>query len=58
MVGRSTEHAGFFQRLGSPRAGRHLARFLKGVRRYRALTALISADSAFLFLAHAASRPS
>jgi hypothetical protein len=52
MVGRSTEKAGFFQRLGSPRSGRHLARFLKGVRRSRALIAVISGDSDFLLLAH------
>jgi hypothetical protein len=56
MVGRSTEKAGFFQRLGSPCAGRHLARFLKGVRRSRALIAVISGDSAFLLLAHLSGR--
>jgi len=42
MVSRSTEPARFFQRLGSLRAGRHLARFLEGVRRSRVLTAVIS----------------
>ncbi len=52
MVSRSTKKAGFFQRLGSPRSGRHLARFLKRVRRSRAMTAVISGDSAFLLLAH------
>jgi hypothetical protein len=52
VVSRSTEQARFFQRLGSLRSGRHLARFLKGVRRYRALTAVIGGDSAFLLLAH------
>jgi hypothetical protein len=48
MVSRSAEKPGFFQRLGSLRAGRHLARFLKGVRRSRVLTAVIGGDSAFL----------
>jgi hypothetical protein len=52
MVGRSTEKAGFLQRIGSPRSGRHLARFLKGIRRSRALIAVITGDSAFLLLAH------
>jgi hypothetical protein len=52
MVSRSSKKAGFFQRLGSPRSGRHLARFLKRVRRSRAMTAVISGDSAFLLLAH------
>lgn len=52
MVSRSSKKAGFFQRLGSPRSGRHLARFLKGVRRSRAMTAVISGDSAFLLFAH------
>jgi len=53
MISRSSKKAGFFQRLGSPRAGRHLARFLKGVRRSRAATAVISGDSALLLFAHA-----
>jgi hypothetical protein len=52
MISRSAEKARFFQRLGPPRSGRHLARFLKGVRRRCALTAEISGDSAFLILAH------
>jgi hypothetical protein len=52
MVSRSSKKTGFFQRLGSPRSGRHLARFLKGVRRSRAMTAVISGDSAFLLFAH------
>ena len=52
MVSRSAKKAGFFQRLGSPRSGRHLARFLKGIRRSRAMTAVISRDSAFLLFAH------
>ena len=52
MVSRSSKKAGFFQRLGSPCSGRHLARFLKGVRRSRAMTAVISGDSAFLLFAH------
>jgi hypothetical protein len=52
MVSRSAKKAGSFQRLGSLRSGRHLARFLKGVRRSRAMTAVISGDSAFLLFAH------
>jgi hypothetical protein len=58
MVSRSSKKAGFFQRLGSPRSGRHLARFLKRVRRSRAMTAVIGGESAFLLLAHPTSRPS
>jgi hypothetical protein len=52
MVDRSTEMARFFQRLGSLRSGRHLARFLKGVQRSCGLTAVLGGDSAFRLLPH------
>jgi hypothetical protein len=47
-VGRSAEQARLLERLGPRRAGRHLTRFIEGVRRSRALTAIIGRDHAFL----------
>jgi hypothetical protein len=52
VIGRSTELARFFERLGSLRAGRHLTRFLEGIQRSRGLDEVIGGDSAFRLLSH------
>jgi hypothetical protein len=51
-VGRSAEQAGFLERFGSRRPGRHLTCLLEGVHCSGVLTAIIGRDHAFLLFDH------
>ena len=56
-VGRSAEQARLLERLGPLHPGRHLTRFLEGIRRSRALTAIIGRDHALLGRLEFAAKP-